>query len=73
MENVTFHYKFLEIFDAKNLSDYKPLINQGTPSNVIFWLHHHVSAVYSNHLHLNLKQLWNADETVKIQQWENSC
>ena len=33
-------------------------------------LHHHVSAVYSDHFNLNL-QLWNADEAVKIQWWEN--
>ena len=33
----------LTVFDAKNLCDYKPLVNQGTPSQVIFCLHHHVS------------------------------
>ena len=33
----------LRVVDAKTLCDYKPLINQGTPSQVIFCLHHHVS------------------------------
>ena len=33
----------LAVFDAKNLCDYKPLINKGTPSQVIFCLHQHVS------------------------------
>ena len=34
----------LSLFDSKNLADYKPLINQGTSSHVIFCLHHHLSA-----------------------------
>ena len=33
----------LAVFDAKNLCDYKPLISKGTPSQVIFCLHQHVS------------------------------
>ena len=34
--------------------------------------HHHVSAVYPDHFHLNLQQLWNADEAVEIQWMENT-
>ena len=36
----------LSIFDARNLADYKPLINHGTSSLLFFCLHHHISSSF---------------------------
>ena len=36
----------LSIFDARNLADYKPLINHGTSSQLFFCLHHHISCSF---------------------------
>ena len=36
----------LSIFDAHLLADYKPLINQGTSSQMFFCLHHHISSSF---------------------------
>jgi hypothetical protein len=36
----------LSIFDARNLADYKPLINHGTSSQLFFCLHHHISSSF---------------------------
>ena len=36
----------LSIFDARNLADFKPLINHGTSSQLFFCLHHHISTSF---------------------------
>ena len=36
----------LSIFDARNLADFKPLINHGTSSQLFFCLHHHISSSF---------------------------
>ena len=36
----------LSIFDARNLADYKPLINHGTSSQLFFCLHHHINSSF---------------------------
>jgi hypothetical protein len=36
----------LSIFDARNLADYKPLINHGTSSQLFFCLHNHISSSF---------------------------